>query len=59
MTRMKTAILVEPGRILLDVPVPDAVPADAAIRFTTTAHTEVARELFGHQRNGSKVAVTP
>ncbi len=37
MTRMKAAIFVEPGRIVLDEkPVPDVGPLDALIRITTT-----------------------
>lgn len=37
MTRMKAAIFVEPGRIVLDEkPIPDVGPTDALIRITTT-----------------------
>lgn len=37
MTRMKAAIFVEPGRIVLDEkPIPDIGPLDALIRITTT-----------------------
>ena len=37
MPKMKAAIFVEPGRIVLDEkPIPDVGPLDALIRITTT-----------------------
>jgi alcohol dehydrogenase len=37
MTRMRVAIFVEPGRIVLDEkPIPDVGPLDALLRVTTT-----------------------
>jgi alcohol dehydrogenase len=36
-TKMKAAIFVEPGRIVLDdKPIPDVGPLDALVRVTTT-----------------------
>ncbi|MGA0532683.1 hypothetical protein [Hansschlegelia sp. KR7-227] len=44
MPRMKAAVFVQAGRIVLDKPVPDVGPHD----------------LFSHQRDGVlKVAITP
>ena len=37
MPKMKAAVFVEPGRIVLDdKPVPDVGPLDALVRITTT-----------------------
>jgi hypothetical protein len=38
MARMKAAVFVEPGRIVLDEkPIPDVGPLDALVRVTTTS----------------------
>ena len=59
MPKMKAAIFIKPGRIVLDEkPIPDIGSLDALVRLTTT--TICGTDVFGHQQDGVlKVAITP
>ena len=54
MSKVKAAVFVEPGRIVLDSkPIPDVGPPDALMRVNFKLdEIEAAYEVFSHQRGG-------